>query len=89
MVQIHSPRPLYLSLSYRITLQVPLSLAKTLGVVLSFTPLTMLQAFAQAVDSKVGHQFGEGQVVLFGMLSLVAQFVYWSPIVSGLNQKHA
>jgi len=28
-------------------------------------------------------------VVLFGMLSLVAQFVYWSPIVSGLNQEHA
>ena len=28
-------------------------------------------------------------VVLFGMLSLVAQFVYWSRIVSGLNQKHA
>jgi hypothetical protein len=24
-------------------------------------------------------------VVLFGMLSLVAQFVYWSRIVSGLN----
>ncbi len=28
-------------------------------------------------------------VVLFGMLSLVAQFVYWSRIVSGLNQEHA
>jgi hypothetical protein len=28
-------------------------------------------------------------VVLFGMLSLVAQFVYWSRIVSGLNQHHA
>jgi len=28
-------------------------------------------------------------VVLFGMLSLVAQFVYWSWIVSGLNQEHA
>ncbi|HMD87488.1 MAG TPA: hypothetical protein VKO18_22600, partial [Terriglobia bacterium] len=27
--------------------------------------------------------------VLFGMLSLVAQFVYWSRIVSGLNQEHA
>jgi hypothetical protein len=27
-------------------------------------------------------------VVLFGMLSLVAQFVYWSRIVSGLNQEH-
>jgi hypothetical protein len=26
---------------------------------------------------------------LFGMLSLVAQFVYWSRIVSGLNQEHA
>jgi hypothetical protein len=37
-----------------------LSLAKTLGV-LSFTPLTMLQACAQAVDLKVGHHFGEGQ----------------------------
>ena len=39
-----------------------LSLAKTLGV-LSFTPLTMLQACAQAVDFKVGHHFGEGQAV--------------------------
>jgi hypothetical protein len=28
-------------------------------------------------------------VVLFGMLSLMAQFVYWSRIVSGLNQEHA
>jgi hypothetical protein len=28
-------------------------------------------------------------VFLFGMLSLVAQFVYWSRIVSGLNQEHA
>ena len=28
-------------------------------------------------------------VVLFGMLSLVAQFVYRSRIVSGLNQEHA
>jgi hypothetical protein len=28
-------------------------------------------------------------VVVFGMLSLVAQFVYWSRIVSGLNQEHA
>jgi hypothetical protein len=37
-----------------------LSLAKTLGV-LGFTPLTMLQACAQAVDFKVGHRFGEGQ----------------------------
>jgi hypothetical protein len=36
-----------------------LSLAKTLGL-LSFTPLTMLQACAQAVDFKVGHHFGEG-----------------------------
>ena len=27
--------------------------------------------------------------VLFGMLSLVVQFVYWSRIVSGLNQEHA
>ncbi len=36
------------------------SLAKTLGV-LSFTPLTMLHAYAQAVDLKVGHHFGEGQ----------------------------
>jgi hypothetical protein len=36
------------------------SLAKTLGV-LNFTPLTMLQACAQAVDFKVGHHFGEGQ----------------------------
>src|SRR6202047_598377 len=36
-----------------------LSLAKTLGV-LGFTPLTMLQACAQAVDFKVGHHFGEG-----------------------------
>jgi hypothetical protein len=32
---------------------------KLLGV-LSFTPLTMLQACAQAVDFKVGHHFGEG-----------------------------
>jgi hypothetical protein len=38
----------------------PLSLAKTLEA-LSFTPLTMLQACAQAVDFKVGHHFGEGQ----------------------------
>jgi hypothetical protein len=37
------------------------ALAKTLGV-LSFTPLTMLQACAQAVDFKVGHHFGEGQL---------------------------
>ena len=37
-----------------------LSVAKTLGV-LSFTPLTMLQACAQVVDLKVGHHFGEGQ----------------------------
>jgi hypothetical protein len=28
-------------------------------------------------------------VVLFGILSLVAMFVYWSRIVSGLNQEHA
>jgi hypothetical protein len=28
---------------------------------LSFTPLTMLQAYAQAVDFKVVHHFGEGQ----------------------------
>ena len=28
-------------------------------------------------------------VVLFGLLSLVAQIVYWSRIVSGLNQEHA
>jgi len=28
-------------------------------------------------------------VVLFGMLSLVAPFVDWSRIVSGLNQEHA
>src|SRR5882672_6264336 len=40
----------------------PVSLAKTLGV-LSFTPLTMLQACAQAVDFKVGHHFGEGHVM--------------------------
>jgi len=39
-----------------------LSLAKTLGI-LSFTPLTMLQACAQAIDFKVGHHFGEGQGV--------------------------
>jgi hypothetical protein len=39
-----------------------LFLAKTLGV-LSFTPLTMLRACAQAVDFKVGHHFGEGQVL--------------------------
>jgi len=31
------------------------------GGVLSFTPLTMLQASAQAVDFKVGRHFGEGQ----------------------------
>ena len=37
-----------------------LSLGKTLGV-LSFTPLTMLQACAQAVDFKVGRYFGERQ----------------------------
>ena len=42
-------------------LREPLSLAKTLGV-LSFTPLTMLQACAQAVDFKVGHHFGEGHM---------------------------
>src|ERR1700686_2364828 len=41
-----------------------LSLAKTLGV-LSFIPLTMLQACAQAVDFKVGHHFGEGQVYTY------------------------
>jgi hypothetical protein len=45
---------------HRRHLSVALSLAKTLGV-LSFTPLTMLQACAQAVDFKVGHHFGEGQ----------------------------
>ena len=28
-------------------------------------------------------------VVLFGMLSLVAQLVYWSRIVRGFNQEHA
>ena len=28
-------------------------------------------------------------LVLFGILSLVAQFVYWSRIVSGRNQEHA
>jgi hypothetical protein len=28
-------------------------------------------------------------VALFGMLSLVAQSVYWSRIVSGLNQEQA
>jgi hypothetical protein len=28
-------------------------------------------------------------VILFGMLSLVAQLVYWPRIVSGLNQEHA
>jgi hypothetical protein len=28
-------------------------------------------------------------VVLFGTLSLLAQFAYWSRIVSGLNQEHA
>jgi hypothetical protein len=28
-------------------------------------------------------------LVLFGMLSLVAQFPSWSRIVSGLNQEHA
>ncbi len=37
-----------------------LSLAKTLGV-LTFTPLTMLQASAQTVDFKVCRHFGEGQ----------------------------
>ena len=31
------------------------------GRVLSFTPLTKLQASAQAVDFKVGRHFGEGQ----------------------------
>jgi len=36
-----------------------LCLAKT-QVVLSFTPITMLQASAQAVDFKVGRYFGEG-----------------------------
>ena len=29
------------------------------------------------------------QELLFGMLSLVAQFEYWSRIVRGLNQEHA
>jgi len=38
----------------------PLSLAKTRAV-LTFTPLTMLQVSAQAVDFKVGRHFGEGQ----------------------------
>ncbi len=47
-----------------------LSLAKTLGV-LSFTPLTMLQACAQAVDFKVGHHFGEGH--LGGNLRMAAK----------------
>ncbi len=28
-------------------------------------------------------------VVLYGMLSMVALFLYWSRIVSGLNQEHA
>jgi hypothetical protein len=28
-------------------------------------------------------------LVLFGILSLVAQFLSWSRIVSGLNQEHA
>src|SRR5260370_26401328 len=37
-----------------------LSLAKTLRV-LTFTPLTMLQASAQTVDFKVCRHFGEGQ----------------------------
>jgi hypothetical protein len=37
-----------------------LCLAKTLGV-LSFTPLTMLQASAQTVDFKFRRHFGEGQ----------------------------
>jgi hypothetical protein len=31
------------------------------GRALSFTPLTMLQASAQAADFKVGRHFGEGQ----------------------------
>jgi hypothetical protein len=28
-------------------------------------------------------------VVLYDVLSLLAQFAYWSRIVSGLNQEHA
>ena len=43
------------------TLGKALSLAKTLGV-LTFTPLTMLQASAQTVDFKVCRHFGAGQV---------------------------
>ena len=39
---------------------VPRQNAKT-RVALSFTPVTMLQASAQAVDFKVGRYFGEGQ----------------------------
>jgi len=38
-----------------------LSLAKTRAELLSFTPLTMLQPSAQAVDFKVGRHFGEGR----------------------------
>jgi hypothetical protein len=48
----------------------PVSAASSTGVprqnsgrVLSFTPLTMLQASAQAVDFKVGRHFGEGQAL--------------------------
>ena len=33
-------------------------------------------------------EFSFEVVVVFGTLSLVAQFVYWSRIVSGLNQEH-
>jgi hypothetical protein len=28
-------------------------------------------------------------LVLYGVLSLLAHFAYWSRIVSGLNQEHA
>jgi hypothetical protein len=40
----------------------PVSLAKTRAV-LSFTPLTMLQASAQTVDFKVRRHFGEGGII--------------------------
>jgi hypothetical protein len=40
-----------------------LCLAK-IRVVLSFTPVTMLQGSARAIDFKVGRYFGEGQACI-------------------------
>jgi hypothetical protein len=42
----------------------------------------------EGVLAVFGEIRGSGPI-LFGILSLVAMFVYWSRIVSGLNQEHA